>query len=544
MGACGWDPASSPPPADVYRLGIKISSETTRLTEPLLPNGAPDYAAAMNVATGMGVTPVNNAVQGLTPVLGTSFSDKIRDRLDLGPDGSPSSKRFVGGFSREAFEQYLQLRPDLPPPVDLDAAWNAFVSEQQVLRDGYCSTQACPRIAEWLRANEGALAAVAEAARKPRYWVPLEDGQNLYRTRASDGSRVRNLCSALAARAELRLGDENAVGASDDILTVHRLGVLLGQSPLMTDQLIAASCIVLGNEALRRAATGPVRDVASAKSLLKALDPLPQIGNYELVLQQQRFVSLAGIFLLRELVDRKGTAAWKEVLESGGGLGARPRPEGFYRLNVSSIDWNLAVSLVNRSWDLVRELVWSPDASREEARKALQDGMRWTEETKATLEDPLLSQLIENVDRDAQARPKLTRAFVDAAGFLPRDVSTFLRAINEPLAGRELGLLALALAVHRAETGKLPDTVESLVPGYLERIPPARQLGHVLRVTRGETSELALTLVPEIVNVTGTASYCVDTEGRNFVLPDGSEPKIVEGRCQPPPSAAADKPAN
>jgi hypothetical protein len=541
------DPPSREAPADTYRFGIKISSETTRLTEPLLPNGAPDYAAAMNLTTGMGVTPSNNAVQLLTPALGLTFSKKIRDRLDLPEGPSASTARpLVGGFSREAFEELVRARPEVPPPADLDSAWKALLAEQQVLRDGYCSSKACPGIADWLRVNEAPLAAVTQASRKQRYWIPMEDGANLYQTRSKGGEsegRFGTVCTALSARAQLRLGDGEAAGASEDILTVHRLAVLLGQSAILGDQLVAARCIEEGNEALRRLATAPIRDRASAANLLKGLDPLSQIGNFELVVQHERFVALAGIFLLRELAETKGTAAWREVLDGQVGAPADSRPEGFYRLTISAIDWNLAVRQVNESWDLVHDLVWSPDASREEVRKRLQEGMRWTEETKAALEEPGLSQSLQNVDRDAAARPRLTRAFVDAAGLLPRDVSRFLRAVNEPLAGRELGLLALALSLHRAERGKLPASVDALVPGYLERIPPARQFGHVLRVASGDSPELALTLVPEIAGVTGSASYCLDTEGRNFILPDGTEPKVVEGRCQPP-GKPPDNPGN
>jgi hypothetical protein len=127
----------------------------------------------------------------------------------------------------------------------------------------------------------------------------------------------------------------------------------------------------------------------------------------------------------------------------------------------------------------------------------------------------------------------LTRAFVDAAGLLAPDPSMFLRSVNEPLAERDLGILALALATRQRETGKPPDAIDSLVPSYLERIPPATQFGYVLRVSRAVSApRLALTLVPQAFPVTGSLSYCLDSEGRNFVFDDGREPEVDEGRCR------------
>jgi hypothetical protein len=60
---------------------------------------------------------------------------------------------------------------------------------------------------------------------------------------------------------------------------------------------------------------------------------------------------------------------------------------------VSSINWNLAVTLVNTSWDLAREVSWSWTASQEErekARERFRTELKWTEDTSRTLEDSLL----------------------------------------------------------------------------------------------------------------------------------------------------------
>lgn len=529
---CGPDPSQSRPPVDTYRLGIKINAETTRITEPLLPNG-PDYAAAINIATGMGVTPVNNAVQELAPVFGMTFPETIAHRLDL--DGRPPKPeaRFVGGFRPEDFAEYARSRRPKGAVLDVNSQYEAFVSERTVLSDGYCSTRACPHIAAWVRANEAPLAAIARAVDKQRYWVPLEEGKNLRTAPPPDLERMTNACQALAARAELHLGDERREDAAQDVLLLQRFGVLLGQSSLESEQRVAAGCIREGNGALRRIATDPSIDVSSSKVLAHKLEEISQIGNFELVIQRERFSDLAGVFLLRELIDREGASAWKPVLEKEG---EPPRPPGLYRLNVSSIDWNLAMSLVNTSWDLAREVSWSWTANeedREKAREKFRAQLKWTAETTRTLEDARLGELMENIDRDPAARPALTRAFVDAAGLLASDPSPFLRSINEPLAERDLGILALALATERRETGKPPDDIESIVPTYLDRIPPATQFGHVLRVSRAVSApRLALTLVPLAFPVTGSRSYCLDSEGRNLVFDDGREPEVEEGRCR------------
>jgi hypothetical protein len=525
LGSCGWEPLpEKKPPADVYAFGIRIAPETTQITAPLLPNRTPDYAAAINASTGMGVNLENNAAASLAPVVGMDLSQAIRERLNV-PTDTPK-KRFQGGFSKERFEEYLGLGSEASSAETPGARFDAFQSELEVLDRGYCSTTDCPELAAWLGANDEPLVAIATAAEKARFWVPLGEGENLLRSKSFRLDGFEEVCRALGARASLSLGDEAWSRAADDLLTVQRLAGLLGQSTLAAAQSSAARCIEEGNEALLRAATDPSLDVAAARRLLDELEELPPIGNFELVLQQERFESLAGIFLLRESAGETGTSSWKEI------LAGRDAPEGLYRLEVSSVDWIEAIAVVNRTWDLARELVWSSsETAAAQSRQKLQDELRFTSQTSATLSEPQLGKLLADVDRDPEARPKLTRAFVDAAGLLPEDFVPFLRGIQEALSARDLGLVALALATHRKERSKLPASLDTLAPDYLDRMPPATQFGHVLRVNRGDSGALALTLVPQVVNVTGSRSYCVDSEGRSIVLGDGREPAVVDGRC-------------
>ena len=71
------------------RLPITISKETTYITEPLRPDGYPDYLAALNRLGSEGVTPENNAVVPLV--------------LAFGPDK-------IASESREKFFKMLGIR--------------------------------------------------------------------------------------------------------------------------------------------------------------------------------------------------------------------------------------------------------------------------------------------------------------------------------------------------------------------------------------------------------------------------------------------------
>ena len=59
---------------------VTISKETTYITEPLRPDGYPDYLAALNQLASKGVTPEDNAVVILVQAFGPKLVDCVDDK--------------------------------------------------------------------------------------------------------------------------------------------------------------------------------------------------------------------------------------------------------------------------------------------------------------------------------------------------------------------------------------------------------------------------------------------------------------------------------
>ena len=113
-------------------------------------------------------------------------------------------------------------------------------------------------MAEWLAVNEGPLKLVAEATRRPDYFYPFI-ARNPNGTRGpligcllSMVQRTRELASILSLRVMFHCGGKRYDAAWQDVMTMHRLGRLLGKGACLIELLvgIAIDAIARG-QALR-----------------------------------------------------------------------------------------------------------------------------------------------------------------------------------------------------------------------------------------------------------------------------------------------------
>lgn len=213
---------------------LVVSPETTFVTEPVLPDGRVDYQHAVNALLSDGVTPENNAVV----VLGRA--------MQLIDSGNPAiDEEFWNSLGVEPIHvehrlvELSELRTNTDPLPDgspvLERRWEEFdriVSEPWKRRER-------PEWAEMIDLQQDAFDIVVEASRRPRFYFPLiGDGGLLYAT-LDVAQQFRPAVRNLAARAMLRLGENDVEGAIEDLRAARRLASLLRQSGTLIEMLIA-----------------------------------------------------------------------------------------------------------------------------------------------------------------------------------------------------------------------------------------------------------------------------------------------------------------
>lgn len=99
--------------------GFTLGKETTRIVEPLLADGRPDYVGAVNEELSKGVTPENNALVGLLEVIGTGpevIVPRVREealrRLGMKGDGEGAKFERLDAYLKRVGKAYDDAMQD------------------------------------------------------------------------------------------------------------------------------------------------------------------------------------------------------------------------------------------------------------------------------------------------------------------------------------------------------------------------------------------------------------------------------------------------
>lgn len=418
---------------------ITVSKETTYLLGPLKADGAVDYVAALNARLGQGVTPENNAAIPLLRAIGPSFLP--------GPERAEILKRL-----------------GMPPLVEKGNYWSGREPWQDVLKASEApgSERDYPAVAAWLKANEGPLALVVEATKRPRFWIPFVEGSGGVLGPVPSLVTLNAIGRALAARAmrKLHAGDTASVRA--DLLAVHRLARLIALGPMMIEWAIGVAIDTRASRsvsALAKSGKITAREARLFLSELRALAPFPDL--FDAVYQFERLVTLSIV----SGFPRATPNEWKsmaDMLEAPGMATVRP----------SDVDWDEALRAINQWFDRWGAVRGKPTFV--ERRDALEAFGRDLEDAKKRARQTLNVEGVKQLHRAARdpaaARSALGRAFGTlvccealSAGtvLLPYQAETWFR-VNQA---------TLALAAYRAEKGSYPTSLEALRPGYMPEVP-------------------------------------------------------------------------
>ncbi len=423
---------------------ITISKETTWATEPLRPDGFVDYLEAVNRRHSQDVTAENNACVLLYQAMGPGpEGDRIPDRFfqRMGIEPLPDEGRYFENWNGEG---------GLPDAVE--RPWTA---------------REHPDVAAWLKRNELPLATITAATERARYFSPLinsdakPDG-GMIEVLLPGVQRSRDFARALAARAMWELAEGSEVDAWRDLMTIHRLGRLVGQGPTVIEYLvgIAIESIAFNREILFLSETKP-----SAKMLTlyrKQLDRLPpralvadkvNVGERACVLDCAHRMA-RGQMNLKEIADGLNELGKEDSL-------IEKLAEG---LIFQTVDWDVVLKSANQWFDRLNEISRKPNyLERTAAMQKLEEEVKKLAEQrrgpKALL--PLLG-----------GKPAITQAMSETLiSLLLPAVTQVYRAEGQAIQRMHNLELAFVLAAWHSEHDSYPESLERLAPKYIAEIP-------------------------------------------------------------------------
>ena len=432
-----------------------ISRETTFVTEPVGDDGYIDYFAALNQTASAGVTVENNAAV-------------LFAMAGIGPAGFESPQR----------EQFCQLLGISPSDVIQNQfqAWNTSTNgdetDLQQASSSPWSAEQFPRIASWVKANTESLDLVIEGTKRPRCYVPLvppnlADGSGRYGKLVNAllpaQQMSRDVCRCLAVRAMLRLSKSEVVHAQKDLLACHRLGRLIGSTPLLICGLVGYAI----DEVARKGDVAVLRygqlNFTLASAYLRELQQLPPLPD---TAEKLNFADRINVLDMLTTIERNPGERFQFSTDASD-------EEKIANLRTM---YDETLRVCNERFDQFVDAQNIPIyASRMTTMEKL------TEELRKTLpprNNPANPRALE--DFQAKTRAELQGHPPEEVGRVIGTIQISLlfpnleNAAEAEVRGRvreSMIILGFALAAYHADNAEFPKDLDALVPDYVSALP-------------------------------------------------------------------------
>ncbi len=470
---------------------IIVSPQTTYITDPLRPDGLPDYGRYLLESSREGVTPENNGAALLWRTMWpgkidvkdqSAFAAELGITDDLANDHP--LQPFYNAKNRERVAVWLnqQGRLVLPgqtvDPATIEQMLHYSSSSQQNILDtsplgqlldvvdavldrasmSPWTSKEFPPLASWVEENQAPLDLLVEASKRSHFYAPspalLAGESSLLAAQPwQNGFTYREVARSLPVRAMWHAGEGRPKEAWQDLLAVHRISNLCAGNTLVEYLLAVAireiaceqTCTLLGDTKLSSA------DARQILRDLSALPRLPPLANC--VDHGERLFALDLVL---------------SMASEGGGVLAMSDTPGHSTpnalLNHVVIDWNIVLTEINFWFDRITAALQTSDPVARAA--ALNQVFADMEQVRTEMWSP--SKLVMSV---ISRRQRSCLAATNFVGLLTSSLQTVATAENRTNSTLDLTRLAAALAVDRAEHASYPSKLSELVPSILDKLP-------------------------------------------------------------------------
>jgi hypothetical protein len=435
---------------------IIVSPETTYITEPLKPDGLPDYERYLLKLYRGEIRPEDNAAVLLWQALWPGDLEPADHKpfcREIGlasvPRAATALKLIFGEANKQHTQKWLQEHGHSNVTVETIETLLGDAMEQP------WKVATFPPFAAWVHENRLALDLISAATQKPKFYSPSPSLLNDIDEPLGDmllpgATMAREAGRSLTFRAMGYLGEGDIDQSWRDIHGCHRLARLSAKCSLL-EQLVGiaisemacrATLVLLDDQRLSAAQARQIRsDIQSLTEFSSLADSL---NTFERLQHLDCVMSL-----------RSGKAGvWKQRLRV---------PDTLLRAARIPADWNIALRRGNQFYDhMVAIVQMPPGRARDEAIYQLHDD---------------LDQLTDDFPRRAKALTgpndrKIGDVFARAtiALFAPH-LDSAVDAHERANTTLHLLRLAASLAVYRAEVGAYPEKFDDLVPRILNKLP-------------------------------------------------------------------------
>lgn len=322
---------------------LKISKETTYLTEPLTSDGTRvDYVAALEqVLYPPEMKTDDNGYRLIVRALGDA------------PDDGPQPALSAQVYEKLGLDPAIELVMSFIEPGEFLQRYSAgqglgreHAFELETRSYEPWTLEDLPMMEPWLDQNQPVLDLVGEAVRKPVFCYPMvrrsEKATLVETIRLGELQRARLFARMLSIRANYRIGTGDVDGAIDDVITCERLGRHLESQGTVLTRLVGIAiegiAASLGVAAVRE--SQPTRE--QLQRFVDELDSLPPRPDMDQMWWTERYFTLDSLQAMALGEESLGgfAAAWNLMRE--------------YDRDIAtyvSVDWNIVMRRVNVQYD-------------------------------------------------------------------------------------------------------------------------------------------------------------------------------------------------